>query len=94
MTNFASRYGALAHALQSGVKAAQEAKIDVDDFKHLRVGVNMAMIERAAIVQLLLQKGIITQEEYETALLEWLEKEVAGYEALLSRHYGANITLG
>lgn len=63
------------------------------EHKHLRVGINTAHVDHAALAGLLIKKGIITQEEYMDALVEAMEAEVKRYEAHLSKIYGANITL-
>jgi hypothetical protein len=103
---FAARYGALAHAVQSG--AAQEQALDdaavrtgnrsatgvPHSPKMLRTGINMAMVEGGALAQLLIGKGVITMEEYRTALLIGLEREVEEYERRLSVRIGVPVTLG
>ena len=91
------RYQAAAHAMQSGV--AWEMGRDGPDTgptspKHLRVGVNAAMCDQAALVKLLIAKGIITHEEYLEAIAAEMEAEVGRYEARISRATGAKITLG
>jgi hypothetical protein len=90
------RYFELMHAMQSGVAFSEQAGIDYGSTspKHLRVGINSAMVNDAALTTLLLKKGIITEEEYWTALVEQLEKEVEAYKQTLSEHYGASVDLG
>ena len=70
-----SRYTDLLHAMQSGV--AMKMNYDESDTtpKHLRVGVNSAMCDQAGLVRLLVQKGIITPEEYEAAVTEEMARE-------------------
>ncbi len=79
------RYLAAAHGMQSGV--AFEETLGAKDMtpRHLRVGVNSAMVEHAALVDLLLSKGVISEEEYFKALADGMEREVAAYEG---RHPG------
>lgn len=88
----AQRYAQLAHAIQSGIE------YDKNEFerehKHLRLGINTAHTDHAALVSLLMRKGVITEDEYWDALLESLEREVERYEKALSKAYGANIKLG
>lgn len=89
------KYAFLTHAIQSGI--AMELLIDstAGTPKHLRVGINMAMVETAALGKILIQKGIITKEEYFLNLLENLEVELEAIKKRLSVYYGANnITLG
>jgi hypothetical protein len=90
-----SDYRAKAHAMQSGVAMKMNYDPSETTPKHLRVGVNSAMCDHAALVRLLLEKGIVTEEEYEAAITEEMGREVARYEAWLSEHLGGkNITLG
>lgn len=87
------RYMALTHAIQSGVAFELEKVPDSASPKHLRVGVNMAMVEHGALVGLLMKKGLITEDEYWDALLEGLEQEKVKYERILSDLYGGKITI-
>jgi hypothetical protein len=100
---FNTVYPKLAHALQSGV--ATTLSLDENDTsvpisarshggKMLRTGVNMAMVEQGAIWQLLLDKGIITEDEMRQALIDGLTKEVARYEVELTGRMGRPVTLG
>ncbi len=47
--------------------------------KSLRVGVNGAMVDSRALATLLIDKGIITEVEYFTALAVAAEQELQGY---------------
>ena len=88
-------YHALAHAMQSGV--AMKMNYDESDVspKHLRVGVNSAMVETGAIAKLLMQKGVFTEEEYYQALVELMQNEVKLYKEWLTVRLGnVNIELG
>ncbi len=82
------------HAMQSGVAMKMNIDPKETEPKHLRVGVNSAMCDQAALARLLIEKGIITQPEYETAIAAEMEREVARYEAWLRERIGPNITLG
>jgi hypothetical protein len=46
------------------------------------------MVEHGALVKLLVDKGIITIEEYRTALVEGAEAEAKRYEVWLTSRYG------
>lgn len=50
--------------------------------KHLRLGVNSAMVETSVIVALLIEKGVITEEEFREALRLGMNQELMRYEAL------------
>lgn len=83
--------------MQSGVAMKMNYDTSETSPKHLRVGVNSAMCDQAALVQLLVTKGIITLAEYEAAITAEMGREVERYEAWLNNHYGSSekkITLG
>lgn len=48
--------------------------------KHLRVGVNSAMIEASAMGRLLMSKGIITSKEYYDSLILLWQEELRSYQ--------------
>lgn len=94
LEEYRNRYHAAAHAMQTGVKIDQEGGSKDGTPKHLRVGVNSAMVDSAALAKLLMDKGIITELEYARTLAEGMEAERARYEKLLTERYGKKITLG
>lgn len=82
------------HAVQTGVAM----NIDLDPResapKHLRVGVNSALLNQAAIARLLIARGVFTEAEYIEAITAEANKEAEMYEALLSKHFGRPVKLG
>lgn len=89
-----ARTTAAAHAMQSGVAAEMNAGMPAaTEPKHLRVGVNMALIDSAAIARLLIRKGIITEVELAEALADQTEEEKRSYERRLSEHYRRPVSL-
>jgi hypothetical protein len=75
------------HAMQSGVHATMmrmggPGAGDTSP-KHLRVGVNSAMVQVTALVRLLVKKGLITVAEYEAELVDEMNAEADRYEAEL-----------
>lgn len=86
---YARRMLAAQHAMQTGVKL-EMAGINprATDPKHLRVGVNSAMIENAVMGKLLISKGVITELEYLKAMAEGYEAEAADYERRLGVKLG------
>jgi hypothetical protein len=56
--------------------------------KHLRVGVNSAMVEHGALAELLVSKGIIGHEEYVESLRLMMNEEVCRYEDDLQKRLG------
>lgn len=85
------RYHAAAHAMQSGV--AYDPTSKSLEPKHLRVGINSAMVDHAALVGLLMEKGIISEEEYYAALADGMEAEAKRYADELSKKLGKPVTL-
>ena len=68
------------HAMQSAVAAKMAIDPAETTPKHLRVGVNSAMCDQAALVQLLVAKGVITIEEYGDAITQEMAREVERYK--------------
>ena len=92
-----AEYGKLLHAMQTGVKYCGELLPDGkqdQEPKHLRVGINAALANCAALAALLIAKGVFTRREYLTALCAEMRKEVTRYEAKLSKATGKKITCG
>ena len=89
----AERYQAALHAVQSGVELSKQHNPRELEPKQLRVGVNAAMCDHAALARLLLAKGIITEDEYTKAIADEMEREQARYEEKLSRQIGGEIHL-
>jgi hypothetical protein len=87
------RYVAAMRAVQAGVAM----KMNLDGLetnpKHLRVGVNAAMVDSGALGKLLIQKGIITELEYFRSLAETAENEKKMYEDWLRERLGSEVGL-
>lgn len=88
------RYNAAAHAMQSGVAMKMNYESKGTEPKHLRVGVNSALVDSSAIATLLMQKGVFTMAEYTEAVADAMEAEVKTYEDELTEHIGSPIKLG
>jgi hypothetical protein len=92
-------YSEAAHAIQTGV--AMDIELDAmrsedrsaTSTKHLRVGVNMALVEQAAIAKLLIDKGLITQREFDDAITHAVNEEAKRYEQHISERLGRRVTL-
>ena len=69
------RYNAAMHRMQSAVAYALTRKPKVGEPKHLRVGLNSMMAQQGGLVTLLIAKGVITEDEYELAMVEAAEAE-------------------
>lgn len=86
------KYVALCHAMQSGVAFKMEHEPAETQPKHLRVGVNSAMVDTGTIVKLLLDKGLITEIEFYEALVHTMEREVESYTKYAQEKLGTKIT--
>lgn len=77
-------YEAALHGVQSAVafEMSRPESRSATEPKHLRVGINSAMIDCASVARLLMAKGIFTAEEYFEALRLEANHELATYEAL------------
>jgi hypothetical protein len=87
----ASALEALAHRVQSAV-AFFEGRRDAfgercaeTESKHLRVGVNSALVEASALARLMFRKGMMSAEEYFDTLIEQWEQEVDSYRVRIKR---------
>lgn len=78
-----ARYRAAAHAMQSGVLTEHQLGSTDGSPKHLRVGVNSSAVSLAALAGLLIEKGLITLDEYERANADEMEIEKRRYEERL-----------
>lgn len=91
---FHEEYNRLAHAVQTGVMYVLERDPSGASPKHLRTGVNTAKVELGALCKLLIDKGLVTQDEVFGYILDGLRDEIAMYERQLKQQFGAEITLG
>jgi hypothetical protein len=84
------RYITALHAMQSGV--AWEMNMPVPQAatepKHLRVGINNTLVQHTAVIKLLMEKGIITLDEYWKTLADEMEAEVQRYQDRANATYG------
>lgn len=87
-----AKYSRLMHALQAGVAALQPldggAESGETSPKNLRVALNSAQIETSALIQLLVDKGVIEPMEFEKMLFSMLELEVRKYEKSIAAKGG------
>ena len=93
MTTPQERYKAAAHAMQSGVAMEMNYDSKSTQPKHLRAGVNSALVDSSALAELLITKGIITEDEYLDAIAAGMEREAESYRARLQDRLGTSITL-
>jgi hypothetical protein len=86
------RYMAAMHAVQTGVAFLMNFDPAEVDPKHLRVGVNSALLNVGAVAKLLVDKGVITTDEYEAAIAEAAEAEAERYRERIQARYGTDGT--
>ena len=87
------RYGQLLHAMQTGVAHMMHRDENQTSPKHLRVGVNNSLCCQAALVKVLVAKGVITEEEYAQACADEMELEVGRYENELKAVIGTDVDI-
>lgn len=90
------RYIAALHAMQTGVMYQMQPGGNPKDTepKHLRTGVNSALVNSSALAALLIEKGLITEDEYYEALAVAMEREATEYTELVRAQLGVpNVTL-
>lgn len=77
------RYLSAVHAMQTGVALDQSRGSNDGTPKHLRVGINSALCDHAALVRLLIERGLFTQDQYTKAIADEMEQEKQRYEERL-----------
>jgi len=87
--NNRERYMRAAHCVQAGSKIVAHRN---GEHPESRTGINLAMRDHASIVELLVAKGVITEDEYHKALADGAEAEVRRLEHELGSS-GTKITL-
>ena len=85
------RYGYASHAIQAGVAMEMQRGTKSTDPKHLRVGLNIALCDESALVRLLVERGIITDDEWHAAVAAEMEREVQRYEERLKLPPGVKL---
>lgn len=72
-----TRYQRALHRMQSAIALEIQVKGEASaaNAKHLRVGLNSAFAEHAALAGLLIERGVITQEDYFDAIMREAEAE-------------------
>lgn len=89
-----AKYVELCHAMQSGVAIELQHGSKDTEPKHLRVGINTALVDAGSLCKLLVDKGVITHDEYIDAIYEGMKAEVERYEERLTKKLGVQIRLG
>jgi len=90
LSQLMQRYNELCHAMQSGVASMPRSKDQ--EPKHLRVGVNSAMVQHSGLVQLLIKKGVMTEVEYWEAMVSAMDAEVLRYRQIVADMNGLELS--
>lgn len=92
---FAEIYEAKMHAVQTGVAftLTHNAEAAQCKPKHLRVGINGARMENAALVKTLFDAGLISEEKLQENMIFFLDQEIASYERELTQAFGRPVKL-
>jgi hypothetical protein len=90
-----TKYSKMIRALQAGVAKLREIEGPDGETspKALRVATNTNMVEFSALIQLLVDKGVIDPMEYERMLFGMLELEVKKYEKSIASKSGQETKL-
>lgn len=83
------RYYAAAHRVQTAI--AFNPDRPRDQYKDLRVGLDLSKADQAGLVSLLVEKGVFTMEEYLEAVAKSAEDEAERMEHEISVRYGVNV---
>ena len=91
-----TRYLLAMHAMQSGVAfRMHNSRGGETEPKHLRVGVNSALVSCSTLVKMLCDKGVITEQEWWTALADAMEAERDSYQDWIRERFPhVEVTLG
>jgi hypothetical protein len=81
-----ARLLAAQHAMMAGVGYMIQYDNAEGDLKHIRTGINTALANCGVIAKLLIDKGIITEEEYFKELADAMERERDSYRKNLETY--------
>jgi hypothetical protein len=91
---FLAEYTRLGHAIQTGVAMEMhEPSVHATEPKHLRTGLDCVMADLGSLTRLLVQKGVITEDEYFEAILDGLRREIEAYEARIKARMGGHTSI-
>ena len=88
------RYLKAMHAVQTGIAFRMEHDTNIALPKHMRTGIDSAMVTDAAIATLLISKGIFTRDEYDAELANQAEAEAERQRQALESYYGPDVQIG
>ena len=89
---FREKYEKLAHAIQSAIALAMNYDTSFVSPKNLRVGIDLTKSDQGALQELLIKKGIITEEELERELINGLQREL-DFQTQQARKRFGNVNL-
>ena len=77
------------HRMQAGIGVMLSQDGEAETPKHVRVGINTALVETGVLGRLLIDKGIITELEYFALIRDGYKAEADGYEEKLGVKLGS-----
>jgi len=90
-----NRYHAHGHAIQTGIKVLLGCNATHEcEPKHLRVGISLSKTDHAGLVELLIEKGLFTRQEYFQKMEKMAAKERQNYQDRVRLVLGQNFTIG
>lgn len=90
---FNARYADKAHAVQTGIAAMQTRGYFSGEHKHSRVGINLVMRDLGSLIGLLIEKGVLAEDDVYEAVLKGLDEEIADYERDLGEALGSPVRI-
>lgn len=87
----AERMSRLSHSIQTGIAGLMALKVIKESPKVTRTGLNLRACDHAALVDLMLEKGVFTRLEYLQAIQKRYEAEVVSYEAQFEAATGTKV---
>lgn len=82
------RYLAALHAIQTGVATEHHQGSDDGSPKHLRTDIASCQISITALVGVLIDKGLLTLDEFQTLIADEAERVVGEYQDRINARYG------
>lgn len=84
-------YLRMMHGLQSSIAALMSFDLALGEKKHLRVGVDSALIQSSALARLLIEKDLITEEEFWDSTLIVLAEDLTKNRERFAKEMGVPV---
>lgn len=87
------RYQRASHKVQAGLAFLENTDPARFMPKHLRTGIDMSKSDQRGLANLLIDKGVFTEDEYISAMADAAEIEAADMETYIEQKLGRKVTL-